>query len=259
MENNGISFCTVTFNNEKKIKNFILNLENVIDSTDQIYIVDNRSSDETINIIKEMQLKFKNINLIIAGNNNGFGSGNNKVIKDLTSRYHVVINPDVSINSIETLSNMKRYMDNNPNVGLLSPKLKGSDGKVQKLYKSNPTVFDLMIRFISPNLFKKRQSNFVHANLSYTEIGHIDYASGACMFFRTEIFKKIRGFDERYFMYMEDADITREVNKISESIFFPNVDITHEWQRQSHKKIKFMLITIISMVKYFDKCGWKFA
>ena len=115
----------------------------------------------------------------------------------------------------------------------------------------------MALRFISPKIMKKRQAWFVHEETGYTKIGKIGHASGAFMFFRTKVFKEIGGFDERYFMYMEDADITREVNRISKAIYYPNASVVHEWQRDSHKKIRFMIMTITSMVKYFDKWGWK--
>ena len=77
------------------------------------------------------------------------------------------------------------------------------------------------------------------------------------MLFRSSVFERIQGFDSRYFMYMEDADITREVNSVSNSIFFPEAKITHSWQRNNHRKLKYILISVKSMCLYFNKWGWK--
>lgn len=254
-----ISFCTVTFNNEDKIASFIENIESLESNLFNItlYIVDNLSTDETVKIVNEYQKKFNNIKLIISKRNDGFGAGNNCVLPFLTSDYHIVTNSDVLVPNVSVIEKLIAYMESNQDVGLLSPKILNTDGSIQKLYKHNPSVLDMAIRFLSPNILKKRQAWFVHEESHYSKIGQIDHASGAFMFFRTSIFKKIGGFDERYFMYMEDADITRQVNLVSKAMFYPKVSVVHEWQRDSHKKIRYMMFTLKSMGQYFHKWGWK--
>jgi GT2 family glycosyltransferase len=249
----------VTYNNEDKIEKLIDNLENVTSNmyTFDIYVVDNGSDDDTVDLIKNKKKEFKNIELIIPIENKGFGAGNNAVIPNLSSDYHILINPDIIIKDTNQIQKMVEFMENNRDVGLLSPKILNVDGTIQKLYKHNPSVLDMALRFISPKIMTKRQLWFVHNETGYAKMGPIEHASGAFMFFRTGIFKSIQGFDERYFMYMEDADITRKVNAISSSVFFPEAMVVHEWQRDSHKKIKYTFMTISSMVKYFNKWGWK--
>lgn len=259
MSKKQISFCTVTFNNEDKITKFIENIESLKSELFEttLYVVDNSSTDQTVNLVNECSKRFNSIHLIVPNVNKGFGTGNNYVLPYLKSDFHVVINTDVIIPNAEVINEMILYMDRHPEIGLLSPKILNVDGTIQKLYKHNPSVLDMAIRFISPNLLKKRQAWFVHDESNYSEIGQIEHASGAFMFFRTKVFKEIGGFDERYFMYMEDADITREVNRISKAVFYPKVSVIHEWQRDSHKKIRYMLYTIKSMGQYFHKWGWK--
>lgn len=252
-----ISYCIVTYNNVGKINEVISNIESVSKNfIYEIFLVDNGSSDGTLEKVRENIARNPNIKLIRPSKNLGFGGGHNQVIPLLSSDYHVVINPDVII-SPGQIEIMLRYMEANSEVGLLSPLILNPDGSIQKLYKYNPSVFDMGIRFMSPKVFRKRQQWFVHENSGYNTIGNIEHASGAFMFFRTSIFRQIAGFDERYFMYMEDADITRKVNLISRAVFLPFANVTHEWQRQSHKNIRFMFYTLSSMVKYFNKWGWK--
>lgn len=253
-----LSFCTVTYNSKDKIKNLLENLEDVTKSYEAtIFIVDNGSSDNTIQIVKDYMNQYDNIKLVVPETNKGFGAGNNAVIKDINSQYHVLVNPDIKIPTSTELDKMVEYMNGHLDVGLLSPKLLNIDGSVQKLYKYNPSVLDMALRFISPNIMKKRQAWFVHDETGYTKSGLIEHASGAFMFFRSSVFLDIEGFDERYFMYMEDADITRKVNEESSAVFYPSAYVIHEWQRDSHKKVKNMFMTIASMYKYFCKWGWK--
>lgn len=254
-----LSYCIVTYNNEDKIGNLLDNLEEMTSSAYQftIYIVDNGSSDATLNVINKKKIEFKNIILMTPDQNRGFGAGNNQVLGSLNSDYHVLVNPDIIIRDNKVISKMIDYMEKNDDVGLLSPKILNLDGTVQKLYKHNPSVLDMGLRFLSPRIMKKRQAWFVHDETKYIKIGSIEHASGAFMFFRTEIFKKIQGFDERYFMYMEDADITRKVNLISQSIFYPDVNVTHMWARKSSTNFWHTLMMLNSMRKYFSKWGWK--
>lgn len=253
-----LSLCTVTFNNEDNIEKFIRNVEEVLKGHEStLFIVDNGSTDNTIDVIKKLQCEFSNIKLRQPEFNKGFGAGNNFILKELSSDYHIVLNSDIIIDSYCELCKMIDYMNNHNEIGLLSPKLLNLDGTVQKLYKHNPSLLDMGLRFISPKIMTKRQAWFVHDESGYNQIGMIEHASGAFMLFRTSIFKDIQGFDERYFMYMEDADITREVNQISRAMYYPSSTITHEWQRDSHKKFKYMMMTFNSMKKYFMKWGWK--
>lgn len=254
-----LSYCVVTYNSEDKIEKLINNLENVTPQmyTFNIYVVDNCSTDGTVKKVENKVKEFENIKLIIPDENKGFGGGNNMVLQYLDSNYHVLVNPDISISDSMQIEKMVEYMESNKDVGLLSPKILNVDGTTQKLYKHNPSILDMALRFISPKLMRKRQLWFVHDETGYVKTGLIEHASGAFMFFRTEIFKEVNGFDERYFMYVEDADITREVNKISKAVFYPNAFVTHVWARDSSKKLKYMLMMLNSMRKYFDKWGWK--
>ena len=255
---NTLSFTVVTYNNEDRIKNLIENIQKAVtkDQTATIFVVDNGSVDLTVKEVGNLQKDYPNIRLI-QSENKGFGAGHNAVIPYLTSDYHVVVNPDITIPSSKELGKMIDYMNKHSEVGLLSPLILNVDGSIQKLFKRNPTVLDLGIRFISPKLMKKRQDWFVRENSGYKNAARIEYASGSFMFFRTSVFKELNGFDERYFMYLEDADITRRVNEFSEAIFLPDSFVIHEWQRASHKKIKYTLVTVDSMIKYFNKWGWK--
>jgi GT2 family glycosyltransferase len=255
-----VSLSVVTFNNSGIIKKLLNNIIDVFSNKVlfRVYVIDNGSTDGTVNICKKISMVNPEVQIIESVQNKGFGSGHNSILPLLDSKYHIILNPDISIESFTEIQKILDFMNLHEEVGLLSPLILNEDGSIQRLYKLQPTVLDLAIRFISPNFLKKRQKKFVRLDTGYDKIGPIDYASGCFMFFRTNILKKISGFDEKYFMYMEDADITRKVNDISRAVFFPCAKVTHTWMRESHKKIKYVLITLKSMWIYFNKWGWKF-
>ena len=70
-------------------------------------------------------------------------------------------------------------------------------------------------------------------------------------------FKLVDGFDERYFMYYEDSDLTRKINEISTAMFVPTVNVIHSWERASSRNMKYSLIMVTSLCKYMNKWGWK--
>ena len=246
-----ISLSIVTYNNEaiieKTIEILISHLENKLSYV--LFVIDNNSKDDTV---KKVQSCNGNIVLIRNNKNLGFGAGHNIILDKIDSKYHIVINPDITIVN-DVISEMYEYMENNKEIGLLTPLVKHPDGDIQYLCKRNPTVTDLFIRLVLPNNFKKRQDYFTMKETGYDKPFEVEYATGCFMFFRTEIFKQLKGFDEHIFLYLEDADITRRVNQISKTIFYPYNYVIHDWQRGAHKNLKLMWINVKSAVWYFWK------
>ena len=91
----------------------------------------------------------------------------------------------------------------------------------------------------------------------YNKIMDVPYLSGSVMLFRKSILEKIGGFDENFYMYFEDTDITRRISEISRTVFYPYTSVIHLWERGSHKNIKLFFISLISTAKYFNKWGWR--
>lgn len=251
-----LSLSIVTYNNAKIIKDTIKSIIDNIpnDITYKLYIIDNNSFDDTIDVVKKIK---GNIEMIPLKANKGFGYGHNAVIDKIDSKYHLVVNPDIIIESKEEVRKMIKFMENNNDIGLLSPLILNPDFTIQYLCKINPTVFDMLIRRISPNIFLKRQDRYVMKDTGYNKTMKIEYATGCFMLFRTDTFKKIKGFDDRFFMYLEDADITRRINQISKAVFYPETRVIHTWERSAHKRFKFAFITVKSMITYFRKWGFK--
>ena len=250
-----VSLSIVTYNNEKTIRNTLESITGHMDEGFEyvVFVVDNNSRDRTVGEVEDTA---GNIVLIKNTRNIGFGAGHNIVLDRIDSKYHVVVNPDITIKS-GIIREMAGCMDTNPDIGLMSPLIKFPNGEIQYLCKHNPTFIDLAIRLIAPNSFRSRQDWFEMRETGYDKMFDIEYASGCFMFFRTEIFKRIGGFDENIFLYLEDADITRRVNQISRTVFYPYGHVVHEWQRGAHKDPRLMWINIKSAAYYFKKWGFR--
>lgn len=249
-----LSLAIVTYNNAEIIEDTVKSIIDNIPSeyTYKLYIIDNNSSDRTIEIVKKIK---GNIEIIDSKINKGFGYGHNAILDKLRSKYHLVVNPDIIVENKEQIKKMFEFMEANGEVGMLSPLIVNPDLTIQYLCKINPTVFDMFIRRLSPKIFRKRQDRYVMKDTGYNKIMKIEYASGCFMFFRTDILKKLKGFDDKFFMYLEDADITRRVNEISKAMFFPEARVIHAWERGNHNSFKLARITVQSMIIYFKKWG----
>jgi GT2 family glycosyltransferase len=99
--------------------------------------------------------------------------------------------------------------------------------------------------------------HYTMRDVGYETSYDVPYMSGCFMLFRREILERIGGFDERFFLYLEDADITLRAAELSRAIYLPNVVITHSWNRGGHKTWRLTWVTIVSAYRFFSKWGWK--
>jgi len=106
----------------------------------------------------------------------------------------------------------------------------------------------------------------VKARMDWYEMREKDYQtkfvapslSGCFMFLRTEALQKIGLFDERYFMYLEDIDLSRRIFQQYKNVYFPTQIIYHDHAKGSYKSLKLLFIHIQSALRYFNKWGWFF-
>ncbi len=233
-------------------------LKSVIDSNcvNTLYIIDNSPTDYW-----RMLEQKSNIITYIHHENNGYGASHNVAIKkaiEAGSTYHVVLNPDLKFDST-VLSNLKTFMDSNPTVGHVMPKILNKEGELQYLCKLVPTPLDLLFKRFLPKSFTKKSANrFQLKFTNYDKIMDVPYLSGCFMFFRTEALKEVNGFDERFFMYPEDIDITRRIHRNWRTVYYPEVFVYHIHAAESYKNKKMLLIHIHNIIKYFNKWGWFF-
>lgn len=252
-----VSISIVTHNNEKTIKDCLDSIfKNIKNINFKIIIVDNNSSDNTVEIIEN---NFKNIKLM-QNDNIGFGVAHNIAIKLGTGKYHLVLNPDIIFieNSLKKLVN---FMDKNCNIGLVSPKILLSNGSIQYLCRRLPSLFSFIIIRFMPKFIRKffqaRIDYYEMRETSYNRIMDVLFLTGAVMLIRSSVLDKVGGFDENFFMYFEDIDLCRRIQKISRTVFYPYTSVIHLWEGGTRKNFQLLLISIRSAIYYFSKWGWK--
>lgn len=191
--------------------------------------------------------------------NRGYGAGHNIAIKrsmDKGAEYHAILNPDIYWTD-PVIATLTAYMDSHPEIGMMTPKVLFPDGRLQFNCKLLPTPLDLIgRRFLPKRLMKRRNDRFELHFTGYDQIMNVPYIHGCFMFMRISTLRKTGLFDERFFMYPEDIDITRRIHRVAQSVFYPGVSLYHAHGAASHKFNKMLWIHIINMIRYFNKWGW---
>lgn len=240
-----VSASIVTYNDISRAPDTVKSaVENTKKYPLKLYVIDNNSTDGTADLIEKsgQAVVIRNVK------NLGFGAAHNAVLKQELGKYHFVINPDITLNS-DVISDMVDYFESNPDVVMAMPKILNTDGSEQKLPKERPTFKRLFFGRISDKI----RSEYVWADKDITEPTEIDFCSGCFFCIRTDIFKKLLGFDERYFMYLEDADLALKAKSKGKVMLLPQFSVTHAWERESSKSLKYLLIHIISCFKFLFK------
>lgn len=258
MPNIQISASIVLYHNDigllkKAIDSFLNTTLNV-----KLYLIDNSSTDD----LKTLKSVDQRIEYIFNNANLGYGAGHNIAIRknmDNGVAFHLVLNPDVYFEA-GTIEKILEYMQKNEDTGHLMPKVLYPNGDLQYLCRLLPTPIDLFVRRFVPikSLIKKIDERYELTFFDYKHVEEIPFLSGCFMFLRTDTLKKSGLFDEKFFMYMEDADLTRRIGNIAKTVVYPEVTIYHEYQRGAHKSKRLLWIFIHSVFIYFNKYGWFF-
>lgn len=224
----------------------------------KLYLIDN-SLDDRLQTLKEIDPR---IEYIHAHSNIGYGSAHNIALKYAIkhhSKYHIILNPDIYFSS-GVIDSLYAHMEKNSDIAHIMPKVLYPDGSIQYLTKLLPSPAILLARRLLPfkTLQKYINNKYELRFTGYDKIIQAPYLSGCFMFLRTKALKKIGLFDEMFFMYPEDIDLTRRIHEKFKTIYFPEVSIFHEHQKESFKNFKMTKIHILNMIKYFNKWGWIF-
>ena len=220
----------------------------------EIFLIDNSP-------VQNAEFEKFELNYIFTGKNIGYGAAHNIALRKSLEKnvdYHLVVNPDIVLKK-NVLKEIADYMNKNIETGQIMPKIYYPDGQIQYLCKLLPTPFDLFIRrFLPKKLTKKSMARFEMRASDYDKIMDVPYLSGCFMFFRVSALREIGLFDERFFMYPEDIDITRRMHKRFRTVFYPEVSVIHNHARQSYVSFKMLKVHIVNIIKYFNKWGWFF-
>jgi GT2 family glycosyltransferase len=196
-------------------------------------IADNIKIVVTINIPEDESIldKHRGLPMTILRNTvpKGFGGNHNAAFRAAESDIFVVVNPDIRISAINWDIFLAPFAKSS--VGACAPLVLSTDGTVEDSARRFPTLARLFSRVV----FGKRGSDFAIEN----DEREVDWAAGMFVAYRSTSYAMISGFDERYYMYMEDADICRRLRHHGwKTIVTPKVSVVHDAQRASRRSFR---------------------
>lgn len=190
--------------------------------------------------------------------NLGFGRANNVALPLLKSRYHLLVNPDVTFPP-DLISRMTAYMDDHPEIAILTPRVFSPDGSEQFLPKKQPTIRYLLGGRLEKlgNPFRRWRADYTLAEANIASPTAVGFATGCFLLIRTSVFRQLKGFDPRFFLYQEDSDLSRRAMEIGPIVYHPEMCITHAWARENTRTFKGNMRQVVSIFKFFMKWGWQ--
>jgi GT2 family glycosyltransferase len=250
-----LSIIIICWNDLKTIRGCLDSIyENTHDTTFEIIVSDNGSTDRSVEFIRE---HYPSVRVIENGTNLRFAKANNVGIQVSQGEYVLILNPDTIIHEA-TLDNLVAFADEHPEAGAFGCKVLNPDGSYQESARPFPTLRGEWVAA----LFLRPLAHLSDWFISDTYTGWkgdtertVDWVSGCSLFARREILERITGFDAQFFYYYEDVDLCRRIWQAGYPIIFtPNMSITH-LGGQSTKRfpIAFQLDSKITRYRYFYK------
>lgn len=253
-----ITVSIVTYNSADEIDILMKSLQSSSSFDEMtVFVVDNASKDNTVRHIKE---EYPWVRVIESKENLGFGAGHNLVINNIQSDFHLIVNPDICITE-NAIKDSIYYLQEHTDISVLTPYVMNVDGTQQFLPKKNPSM-KYMIGGMFENKFafcKKLREEYTLQDKHIITPIDVEFCTGAFMVTRTASLHRVGGFDERYFLHFEDADLTRELRKVGRAVYNPDIKVTHKWHRENKKINKSFWVALKSMFIYMKKWSGKNA
>lgn len=199
-----VSAVTVSYNSARDLPDCIRSLR--AEGVEEIVVVDNGSTDGSAAAVRASDPA---VTVVEAGANLGFGTGINLGADRVTGEYLLVLNPDTVVEP-GTVKALAEALDRDPGMALVGPRMENLDGTLYPSVRRFPDLavalghaFVGLVRPANPFTRRYRMLDLDHDNPA----ADVDWVSGACMLVRRSAFDAISGFDEGYFMYVEDVDL----------------------------------------------------
>ena len=232
-----VSVVIVNYNVRYFLEQCILSIQAASKKiTTEIIVVDNNSSDESCHLLIE---KYPDVVLIQNKENLGFSKANNQGVKIATGDYILILNPDTIV-AEDTLEKIITYARSKQNLGVLGVKLiDGSGDFAPESKRGIPTPNASFNKLFGVS--SKRTGKYYATHLDENESGIIKVASGAFMFIKRTVYNEVKGFNEDYFMYGEDIDLSMKLlNNGYQNYYYADTQIIHFKGESTTKDVKYL-------------------
>ncbi|MFP6559970.1 glycosyltransferase family 2 protein [Paraburkholderia sp. B3] len=227
-----------------------------------LYLIDNGGLGPEPDAFAALRAKRMACEILSGHGNVGFGPGHNLAIERAASALHLVLNPDIDLDP-SALVNACDFFESHSEAGLLTPWIGDTDGEQQYLCRRYPSLADLFIRGFMPASIRRRFARRLARYELRDRINALDVfwdppiVSGCFMLFRTNVLKRLGGFDPRYFLYFEDYDLSLRTHEVAQIVYVPSVRVVHYGGGAARKGSAHIRMFVTSAFKFFNRFGWR--
>jgi GT2 family glycosyltransferase len=222
---------------------------------DVLYLIDNSAGSSLRSLQVDARIRYEHV-----GRNIGFGAGHNRAIAASQCAYHAIINPDVEF-APSVIPALLATLAAQPGAAIVGPALSSDGSTLEHWCRARPTPFDLLARRFLPadaRWMRARQFKFERRDLPRDRPSDVDVLSGAFLVCDTSALRRLGGFDQRYFLYLEDYDLCRSALAAGlRCIHDPRQLVIHRRGGHSYSSMRPLLWHARSAIQYFNKWGWR--
>ncbi|KVC41552.1 glycosyl transferase [Burkholderia pseudomultivorans] len=226
------------------------------------YLVNNDDASAPASMLDALAAASVRCEVISGHGNVGYGRGHNMALARSTSRFHLILNPDVVL-AEGALATSVRFFSQHSDVGLVTPWIGTEVGVQQHLCRRYPSLLDLLIRGFAPasirRLAARRLARYEMRDVinDHDIVWDPPIVSGCFMLFRTDVLKQLGGFDPRYFLYFEDYDLSLRTHDVARVAYVPAVRVIHHGGGASRKGFAHIRMFAASAFKFYNRFGWR--
>jgi hypothetical protein len=222
--------------------------------TAETIVVDQASQDGTV---AWLAAEHPDVRVVALSENVGFGAGNNRGAAVAQGRWLLLLNSDAFVRP-GAVDELVRFGDARPAAGAVGPKLLWPDGRLQRSCRRFPTVFRLATEYLYLRKLAPRSralNGFYCGEFAHDAVRRVDWLTGACLLVRRDLYERLGGFDEDFFLYSEEVDLLARASQLgAETWFDPDADVVHVWGGTAGRSSALVLEEQArSHVRYLDK------
>lgn len=250
-----VSVVIVTYNSRNVIGACLESLRRYTTGVSyDVIVVDNASPDETADLVER---EYPWVRLIRRRTNGGLSAAINDGVGATAGRYVMQLNPDVRVES-DVLSELARYLEQHPGVGIVAPKLLNDDGSLQLSCRAFPgystalfSRYSVLTKLLPGNRYSRE---YLMADYDHTQERDVDWVSGAALMFPRTLFDRVGGWDAGFFMFNEDVDFCRRAHDAGYRVVYdPAVALYHSIGASESASSRLVIERHRSMWRYYRK------
>lgn len=236
-----LSIVIVNWNTRDELRQCLHSIKTHVKSRleTEVIVVDNASSDKSADMVSKF---YPWVKLVKNDKNVGFGTACNMGADLTRGEVLAFINPDISFSS-DSVIQLLDFLDEQPNVGVVAPKLLYDDGKLQPSVRRFPTTWVMLLMLTKLSLLARGLTSwkrYNYSNFNYENMRSVEQVMGAAMFIKRDVFEEVGKFDPSYFVWFEEVDLCKRIKEAGYLIFYiPAVEMYHTRSRSFAKQTMF--------------------